>query len=685
MSTGPDPSKPSPQARVKRLRDEIRRHDHLYHVLDAPQIADADYDALYRELVALEAAHPELVDAASPTRRLPGGVAKGFRSRPHPVPMVSIDNVMSEEELREWETSLRAFLKLPNDATLRWSTEPKIDGVSLELIYEAGRLVAAVTRGDGFEGEEITSNAVTIRSIPLVLADERPPAYVAVRGEAYIRKRDFEDVNRLLEERGEDAKANPRNTCAGALRQHDPSLAAQSRIRYLAYAIAKIDGRPAPASQSAALSTLAGWGFPISDWSRVVEGVDAVVARFGQFTAARDDLAFEIDGMVVKVDDVETQGRLGMRSRSPRWAIAWKFQSRRARTKLLAIEWSVGRTGVVSPVAKLAPVGVGGVTVSNATLHNADEIARLDVRIGDVVEIERAGDVIPKVVRVILEERVGSPQAEKPPDACPSCQSTLVRDAEKVALRCQNSSCPAQVERWLVHFASRGGLDIEGLGPKKVRQLVDAGLVRSAADLWSLDVAKLEKLPRQGEVSAANLVAATHAARHRPLDRFLFALGIPEVGERGAQVLARAFGSIQALACAEESRLHERLLEIDEVGPALAGSVTRWFAEPKHRALLEALDRAGVHPIAPEVKADAGPFAGSTVVLTGTLESMSRDEAKALVETLGGRVGSDVSSRTSLLVAGEAAGSKLKKAKALGIEIVDEAEFLRRAGRAPRG
>ena len=673
---------PTPPAeRAAALRGEIRRHDHLYYVLDRPEIDDAAYDALYRELVAIEAAHPELCDAASPTRRTPGAVAKGFASRAHPVPMVSIDNVTSETELREWDASVRTFLKLDAASTIRWSTEPKIDGVSLELIYEKGRLVAAVTRGDGFTGEEITANARTVRSIPLALADPRPPELVAVRGEAYIRKRDFEDVNRLLEERGEDAKANPRNTCAGALRQHDPALAAGARIRYLAYAIAQMDGRAMPSGQSGVLGQLATWGFAVSDRNAIVDGTDAVVERFGALAAARDDLPFEIDGMVVKVDDLALQARLGMRSRSPRWAIAWKFPSRRARTRLVAIEWSVGRTGVVSPVAKLEPVHVGGVTVSSATLHNIDELARLDVRVGDVVEIERAGDVIPKVVRTIPSERIGSPPAPAPPDECPSCRTPLVRDADKVALRCPSSSCPAQLERWLVHFASRGGLDIEGLGPKKVRQLIDAGLLRGAADLWSLDAARLEELPRQGEVSAANLLAAVRAASRRPLDRFLFALGIPEVGERSAQVLARAFGSVEALAAADEARL----LELDEVGPALAGSLVRWFREPRNRALLDALARAGVHPVAPQAPSDAGPFAGSTVVLTGTLESMSRDEAKALVETLGGRVGSDVSSRTSLLVAGEAAGSKLKKAKALGIEVVDEAEFLRRAGRTPRG
>ncbi len=665
---------------MDRLRAEIRRHDHLYYALDRPEIDDAAYDVLFRELRALEAAHPELDDPASPTRRTPGVVVSGFRSVAHPVPMVSIDNVMNEDEFREWETSIRTFLKLPESTALTYSTEPKIDGVSLELIYEAGRLTAAVTRGDGFAGEEITSNAVTIRSIPLALESKTPPTYVAVRGEAYIRTRDFEEVNRLLEERGEDRKANPRNTCAGALRQHDPSLAAASRIRYLAYAVAKADGVEF-GSQAAVLESLAHWGFPVSEWNRFSTGADGVVERFRAIAAARDDLPFEIDGMVVKVDDAELQSRLGMRSRSPRWAIAWKFPSRRARTRLLGIAWSVGRTGVVSPVAELEPVVVSGVTVSSATLHNADEIARLDVRVGDVIEIERAGDVIPKVLRVLIEERTGSPEVPRPPDVCPSCRSTLVRDAEKVALRCRNAACPAQIERLIVHFASRGGMDIEGLGPERVAQLVGAGLVNDAADLWSLDPARVSELPRQGETSARNLALAIEAAKRRPLDRVLFALGIPEVGERSAQILARAYPTLEALAAAEAAQL----LELDEVGPALATSVTLWFREPRNVEFLARLAAAGVRPVSVEKKADGGPLAGLTIVVTGTLATLSRDEAKALVETAGGRVGSDVSSRTNLLVAGEAAGSKLKKAKALGIEVIDEAEFLRRAGRAPRG
>lgn len=668
--------------RAHALREEIRRHDRLYYVLDRPEIADEAYDALYRELVALEEAHPDLVDPASPTRRVPGAVAEGFQPFPHPVPMVSLDNVTSEEELRDWETSIRTFLKRPVEDALRYSVEPKVDGVSLELVYEHGRLVTAATRGDGTTGEDVTSNAVTIRSIPLELAVEagrKPPAYVAVRGEAYVRKADFEAYNRRLAEEGEEPFANPRNFCAGSLRQLDPSIPGSRPIRYLAYAIAKLEGAPAGAtmrSQAEVIAALASWGFPTSDRNATVTGTDEVVARFRGLETARDDVPFEIDGMVVKVDDAALQDRLGMRIRSPRWAVAWKFKSRRATTRLRRVAWSVGRTGVVSPVAELEPVAVGGVRVSSATLFNVDELARLDVREGDTVLLERAGDVIPRIVAVVPEDRTGAEVPPTPPTSCPSCGTRLVRAADKVALRCTNVGCPAQVERNLVHFASRGGLDIQGLGPKQAKQLLDEGLVKDAADLWSLSKPRLVELERQGETSAQNLLDRLEAAKHPALDRFLYALGIPEMGERSARTLAKAFHTLEALAAATA----EALQELDEVGPTLAQSVAGWFAERRNRAFLEKLREAGVEPV-PVKDTRGGPLSGLTVVFTGSLPTLSRDEAKALAEAQGARVGSGISSKTSLVVAGEAVGTKLAKAKELGVEVVDEAEFLRRAGR----
>jgi DNA ligase (NAD+) len=673
---GREPDGKDPRARVEWLRAGIRRHDHLYYVLDRPEIEDEAYDALYRELVELEGRHPDLADETSPTRRMPGAVAEGFRPFRHPVPMVSLDNVTSEAEMREWEVSIRTFLRAGEGHAFTYSVEPKVDGVSLELVYVDGRLATAATRGDGTDGEDVTTNAVTIRSVPLRLAGERPPPYLCVRGEAYVRKSDFEAYNRKLVEEGEEPFANPRNFCAGSLRQLDPSIPAGRPIRYLAYVVAKAEGITFP-SQSKALEELAGWGFPVSELNTVVTGAEAVAAQFREVEGRRDAIAYEIDGVVVKVDDAALQQRLGTRIRSPRWAIAWKFTSRRAVTRLKGITWSVGRTGVVSPVAELEPVALGGVTVSSATLFNVDELARLGVRVGDRVVVERAGDVIPRVVEPAVAERRGDEQEPVVPTACPSCRSPLSRDADKVALRCTNFACPAQVERNIVHFASRGGLDIQGLGPKQVGQFIAAGLIRDAADLWSLTKEGLVALDRQGETSAKNLLARLLASREPPLDRFLYALGIPEVGERGAKTLARAFPSLAALAQATP----EALDELDEVGPAMAGAVAGWFRNPRNEDLLRRLDAAGVHPV-PVGGPTSGAFSGLTVVFTGGLEAMSRDEAKHVVEAQGGRVGASISSKTSLVVAGEAAGTKLAKAKELGVEVIDEAEFLRRAGRS---
>ncbi len=660
--------------RLERLRAEVRRHDHLYYVLDRPEVADEVYDALYRELVALEAKHPEWDDPASPTKRVPGRVAEGFRKVPHPVPMVSLDNLTSEPEFREWEDSIREWLKRPASEPFAYSVEPKVDGVSLELVYERGRLVLAATRGDGFTGEDVLGNVLTVRSVPLSLATDEPPAYVAVRGEAYIRTKDFQEINRRLEEEGEETAANPRNFCAGSLRQHDPAIPAARRIRYLAYAVAKAEGVEL-ASQGETLAALARWGFATSEINARVVGADAVVERFKALEAARDDVPFEIDGMVVKVDDVALQRRLGMLTRSPRWARAWKFPTRKAVTRLVKVAWSVGRTGVVSPVAELEPVSVGGVTVSSSSLFNVDQVASLGVKEGDRVVLERAGDVIPRVVQALVEQRTGDEKDVVAPTACPSCGSTLARDPEKVALRCRNASCPAQVARNVLHFASRGGLDVQGLGPKQVAQFMAAGLVRDAADLWSLRKEDLVALERQGDVSAANLLDRIEKAKRPPLDRFLYALGIPEVGERGAKTLAKAFRTLDAVRSASVSDLDD----LDEVGPAMAESVHGWFAEPRNREFLSRLKAAGVDP-APYVgpAAGAGRLSGQTIVFTGTLPTLSRDEAKARGEAAGAKVASSVSAKTTLVVAGEAAGSKLKKAKELGVEVVTEEEFLRR-------
>lgn len=660
--------------RVEELRARIRDADHRYYVLDDPDLTDAQYDELYRELVALEAQWPTLHDPGSPTQRVPGAIAEGFAPFTHPSPMVSLDNVTSEEEFRDWVGSADRYLR--SEAPRRHSVEPKIDGVGLELIYEQGVLATVATRGDGLVGEDVTANARTIRSIPARLRGGDVPDWIAVRGEAYVRKADFEAFNRAAEEAGERTFANPRNFCAGSLRQLDPRIPASRPIRYFAYALGGVKGASYP-TQEAMLAAFRDMGLPTMPETRVVPDADGVVARYEELVALRDELPYELDGVVVKVDDVALQERLGMRIRSPRWAVAWKFAAQRAVTTLRDVDWSVGRTGVVTPRAILEPVFLAGVTVSHATLHNVDELERLGLKRGDRVEIERAGDVIPKVLRAIEEERTGREERIEVPERCPACDTPLHRDEGKVAIRCGNFACPAQVVAHLAHFAARRALDIRGLGEKQVRQLLGAGLVEDAADLFTLEKEELAALERWGEKSAQNLLDQLEVAKTVPLDRFLFGLGIREVGERGAQILARAFGTLQGVAAADE----EHLLELDEVGAAMAAAVLEWFAEERNQAMLARLRAAGVDP-QPVTAPAGGAFEGLTVVLTGKLEALSRDEAKALVEAQGGRAASAVSKRTNLVVAGPGAGSKLKKAEALGIEVIDEPEFLRRSGRA---
>jgi DNA ligase (NAD+) len=662
------------RARVESLRERIRDADHRYYVLDDPTLTDSQYDELYRELVALEAAHPELHDPDSPTQRVPGTVAEGFEPFTHPSPMVSLDNVTTEEQFREWVASGDRYLRSEDER--RYSVEPKIDGVGLELIYRDGALVTAATRGDGLVGEDVTTNARTIRSVPQRLRGDDVPTWIAVRGECYCRKDDFHAFNRAAEKAGERTFANPRNFVSGSLRMLDSRIPAARPIRYFAYAIGGVEGR-AFGSQHELMAALRAMGLPTIPEADVVDGADAVVASYAALVEAREGVPYEMDGVVVKVDDFDVQERMGLRTRSPRWAVAWKFAAQRALTKLNDVDWSVGRTGVVTPRAVLEPVFLAGVTVSYATLHNLDELDRLGLRIGDEVEIERAGDVIPKVLRALTEQRSGDEREIEVPETCPACATPLHRDEGKVALRCGNFACPAQVKGHLAHFASRGALDIRGLGEKQVEQLLRESLVKDAADLFVLREEQLAGLERWGAKSARNLLAQLETARRRPLDRFLVGLGIREVGERGARILAGAFGTLEGVMAATR----EELLELDEVGEALADSVLSWFAEERNRDMLARMQAAGVDP-EPVEQAAGGAFEGLTLVLTGKLEQLSRDEAKRLVEAQGGRAASSVSARTDLLVAGPGAGSKLKKAQELGIDVIDEAEFLRRAGRA---
>ena len=670
----PDDVPQEARDRAATLREQIREADHRYYVLDDPTLTDSQYDALYRELVALEEAHPALVVADSPTQRVPGQVAEGFEPFEHPSPMVSLDNVTTDEEFREWVASGDRYLKSEDERT--YSVEPKIDGVGLELIYEDGLLVTASTRGDGLVGENVTANARTIRSIPHRLRGDDIPRWIAIRGECYCRKDDFFAFNREAEEAGERTFANPRNFVAGSLRMLDPSIPAKRPIRYFAYALGGVEGATYP-TQGALIEALAALGLPTIPEARILEGADAVVARYAELVAERESLPYEMDGVVLKVDDAATQERMGMRIRSPRWAVAWKFPAQRAFTKLNDVDWNVGRTGVVTPRAILEPVFLAGVTVSHATLHNLDELDRLGLKIGDEVEIERAGDVIPKVLRALPEQRTGDERDIEIPTHCPACETELVRDEGKVALRCDNFACPAQIKSHLAYFASRGALDIRGLGEKQVEQLLREGLIKDAADLFTLEHDALAGLERWGAKSAQNLLDQIDVAKTRPLDRFLVSLGIKEVGERGAQILARAFSTLEGVAAASR----EDLLDLDEVGEALADAVLAWFAEPRNQAMLARMRDAGVAP-EPVEAPSGGVFEGMTIVLTGKLEQLSRSEAKRLAESLGARAASSVSKRTDLVVAGPGAGSKLKKAEELGIEVIDEATFLERAGRA---
>ena len=670
MATPPDI-----RARAKELRDTLRDAQHRYYVLDDPVLTDSQYDALWHELVALEAEHADLRDPNSPTQRIGGVIAEGFASAPHPSPMVSLDDKHREEDVRAWAESTARFLQ--DEGPFEYCAELKIDGMGLELIYEAGRLVQALTRGDGLRGEDVTTNARTIFDVPMVLSGEDVPAWIAVRGECYVEKAAFEAFNAELEARGEKRYMNPRNFCAGSMRQLDSSIPAARPIRFFAYALGGVRGATY-ATHDAMLAAFAAMGFATMGETKTMTGMDDVSAHYDDLVRRRDAIPYECDGVVIKFNRTDLQERLGMRSRSPRWAVAWKFPPRRAFTQLNDVTWSVGRTGVVTPRAMLEPVFLAGVTVSHATLHNVDELERLDLLIGDRVEIERAGDVIPKVLRSDVNARTGKERAIAIPTTCPECASPLTQAEGKVAIRCENFACPKQIVGHLTHFASRGALDIRGLGEKQAAQMFDSGLVRDAADLYALRAADLEALDRWGKKSAANLLAQIDRARTPPLDRFLFALGIPEVGTTGAKILARALRTLEGVRTAT----HEQLLELHDVGEAMAQSVLGWFSDPSNSHMLERMEDRGLRPQA-VAASTTGPFEGEIVVLTGKLETMSRDEATTVVEQLGGRVASSVSKRTTLVVAGPGAGSKRKKAESLAIPIIDEGTFVLRSGRTP--
>jgi DNA ligase (NAD+) len=667
------------EARARDLREQIRRHDYRYYVLDDPEISDARYDALLRELKEIEAAHPELVTADSPTQRVAGAASAGFGEVLHAVPMLSLDNAFEEQDVVDFDRRVRERLDVER---VEYCAEPKIDGLAISLRYEHGRLALAATRGDGTRGEDVTANVRTIRSVPLSLHG-RVPALLEVRGEVYMTRDSFEALNRRAAERGEKTFVNPRNAAAGSLRQLDARITAERKLEACFYAVGASDGWTPPGRQGEVLAALRGFGLRTCPENAVVEGVAGCLAYYRAMQGRREALGYDIDGVVYKVDRLDWQRDLGFVARAPRWAVAHKFPAQEETTVVRDVEFQVGRTGALTPVARLEPVFVGGVTVSNVTLHNMDELARKDVRIGDTVVVRRAGDVIPEVVRVVLDLRPPDARVVELPPRCPVCGSHVTRAEGEAVARCSGGLvCSAQRREALRHFASRRAMDIDGLGDKLVEQLVDAGRVETPADLYTLTADELAGLERMGPKSAANLVAALERSKHTTLPRFLFALGIRDVGEATALALATHFGRLEAL----ESASVDEIEEVRDVGPVVASHVHDFFAEERNRAVIAALRRRGVAwPEAePRRAAGEGPLAGETLVITGTLATMTRDEARDAARAAGATVTDSVSRKTTLLVVGAEAGSKLRKAEELGVPVIDEDEFRRRLGGGAR-
>ena len=675
---------PAAASRAAALRREIDDHNRRYYVDDAPTISDAQYDALFRELQELESRHPELVTDESPTQKVGGPARTDFAPVRHAVPMLSIrtETDTTIAGAAKFDARMRRELGLAADAPpVEYLAELKFDGLAISLRYEDGRLTVGATRGDGEVGEDVTPNVRTIRSIPRKLKSARPPPLLEVRGEVYMTRRDFAELNARQQAAGGKLFINPRNTAAGAVRQIDPAMTAQRPLQFFAYGIGETSRFEKPATQRALLDALEAFGLPVNGDAKVARGAEALAAFYEEVAARRDKLPFDIDGVVYKVNSLALQQQLGFVSREPRWAVAHKFPAEEMATEVLGIEVQVGRTGAITPVARLKPVFVGGVTVTNATLHNEDEIRRKDVHIGDTVVVRRAGDVIPEIVRVETERRPGGAQAFAMPAKCPECGSAVVRLPDEAVARCTGGLyCPAQRKQALLHFASRRALDIEGLGDKLVDQLVDAELVHTPADIYKLEVDDLVKLERMAEKSAANVIAAIEGSKATTLARFIYALGIRHVGETTAKDLARHFGGIDALLAADEVTL----LEVHDVGPVLAESIARFFAERHNRDVIAALRKAGVHwPESEPQRASAGTLAGLTFVLTGTLPELTREDAKARIEERGGKVAGSVSRKTNFVVAGADSGSKLQKAVELDIPVLDEAGLLKLIARGP--
>ncbi len=652
-----------PAAEAEQLRSELRRHERLYYVLDRPEVDDAEYDALMRRLEALEETHPELRSPDSPTQRVGGAPREGFEKAPHSSSMLSLDNAFSEDELREFDRRAR---ELAGGESLDYVGELKLDGVSMSARFVDSRLTLALTRGDGREGEVITENARTIRSLPLAVTGG--PAKFEVRGEVVMPRPAFDRLNTSRLDAELPTFMNPRNAAAGSLRMLDPKVTAGRRLEYYAYSML-VDGQPYGLSHWEALDALAQLGFKVNPNRRRMSGFDQIWSFCGEWLSKRDELPYDIDGLVLKVDSYELQTRLGSTAKAPRWAIAYKMQAEQAETVVEGIDVQVGRTGAITPRARLRPVFVGGVTVSRATLHNEDEIARLGLQIGDAVLIERSGDVIPKVLRVVAEGAEREPFVI--PTECPVCKSKLVREEDQAIRRCVNVNCPARLKESIIHFASRRAMDIDGMGESLVEQLVDRELLKSVADIYQLTLEQVAGLERMAEKSAGNVLEGIEQSKATPLPRVIYALGIRYVGERTAQLLADAFNSIEAMERADADELEA----VEEVGPRISEGILEFFAAERNRELLSQLRDAGLkfsqEPRAVEVSADSG-LAGKTFVLTGTLPNLTREDAKDRIQAAGGKVSGSVSKKTDYVVAGERAGSKLEKAEKLGVTVLDE-------------
>ena len=659
-------------AEAEKLRREIRHNEYLYYVLDAPEITDAEYDRMMVRLRELEARYPDSIPADSPTQRVGGRASSQFTEVRHLEPLLSLGNVFSAEELRAFDERVRSGL--PAGSKVEYVMEPKIDGLACSLIYENGKLVRAATRGDGVVGENVTANVRTIRSIPLTLKvpeGEAVPELLDVRGEVYMPRQAFMRLNEQRAERGESEFANPRNAAAGSLRQLDPQVTASRSLSFFAYYLV---GEGAQPKHSESLALLARYGFKVSENYKVVENIDEAIKYIGDFNELRQGLSYDTDGAVIKVNDVYQQRILGATGKDPRWATAYKYPPEQAETTLEDIDWRVGRTGVLTPTAVLTPVKLSGSVISRATLHNEDFIRAKDIRIGDRVIINKAGEIIPEVLRVVAEKRTGDEKEVEIPSVCPECGWRVERQGEEAAIRCTNPHCPALGREGLIHFVSRDAMNIDGCGPSVINALLDAGLVRDAADLYSLRKEDLLKLERMGEKSADNLLAALAESKKNELDKLLFALGIRHVGAKVARILATEFGSMEKLQQAQP----EKLAQIRDIGDKIAESAGTWLNVPANIDLVERLAAAGLTmTFTPPASQEDNPFFGKTLVFTGTMPTLGRAEAKTMAQDVGAKVSGSVSKKTDYVIAGAEAGSKLEKAQQLGVTVIDEAEFLR--------